>query len=191
MLCKFRFVKFSSISIGQEASLALKSSVNSDLYIFYHTFIFPTITYFSPHPLRKLIFRHYILSFPLSHHTSSGITQITFLNAPSKSPYKQMQSLTRNNHITSNHLSSLASIPSKHISAITFFSKPPFHTHLQPHSCKKIGRVTKSATLPYTFYIFEVLIFSFVVWFTRIYPICPVYLLQQNHPHKLMRKCHF
>ena len=127
------------------------------MYIFYHTFIFPTITYFSPHPLRKLIFRHYILSFPLSHHTSSGITQITFLNAPSKSPYKQMQSLTRNNHITSNHLSSLASIPSKRISAITFFSKPPFHTHLQPHSCKKIGRVTKSATLPYTFYIFEVL----------------------------------
>lgn len=146
---------------------------------------------FFTYPLRKLIFRHCILSFPLSHHTSSDITQITFLNALSKSPYKQMQSLTRNNHITSNHLSSLASIPSKRISAITFFSKPPFHTHLQPHSCKKIGRVTKSATLPYAFYIFEVLIFSFVVWFPCIYPICPVYLLQQNHSHKLMRKCHF
>lgn len=92
---------------------------------------------FFTHPLRKLIFGHYILSFPLSYHTSSGITQITFLNAPSKSPYKQMQSLTRNNHITSNHLSSLALILSKHISAITFFITPPFHAHLQPHSCKK------------------------------------------------------
>ena len=111
-------------------------SVNSDLYIFYHTFIFPTNIFSSP-PLRKLIFGHYILSFPLFYHTSSGITQITFLNAPSKSPYKQMQSLTRNNHITSNHLSSLALILSKHISAITFFITPPFHAHLQPHSCKK------------------------------------------------------
>lgn len=46
---------------------------------------------FSTHPLRKLIFGHYISSFPLSYHTPSGITQITFLNAPSKSPYKQMQ----------------------------------------------------------------------------------------------------
>ena len=167
MLCKFRFV-----------------------HILSHIHLSHNHLSFTP-PLRKLIFGHYILSFPLSYQTPSGITQITFLNAPSKSPYKQMQSLTRNNHITSNHLSSLASIPSKHISAITFFSKPPFHTHLQPHSCKKIGRVTKSATLPYTFYIFEVLIFSFVVWFPCIYPICPVYLLQQNHPHKLMRKCHF
>ena len=111
-------------------------SVNCDLYIFYHTFIFPTNIFSSP-PLRKLIFGHYILSFPLFYHTSSGITQITFLNAPSKSPYKQMQSLTRNNHITSNHLSSLALILSKHISAITFFITPPFHAHLQPHSCKK------------------------------------------------------
>ena len=94
-------------------------------------------TFFSSPPLRKLIFGHYILSFPLFYHTSSGIAQITFLNAPSKSPYKQMQSLTRNNHITSNHLSSLALILSKHISAITFFITPPFHAHLQPHSCKK------------------------------------------------------
>lgn len=93
-----------------------------------------------------------------------------------------MQSLTRNNHITSNRLSSLALIPSKHISAITFFINPPFHAHLQPHSCttlhqdarfagalrclrtssthphfsfaQKIGRVTKSATLPYTFHFY-------------------------------------
>ena len=102
---------------------------NSDLYIFYHTFIFPTNIFSSP-PLRKLIFGHYISSFPPSYHTSSGITQITFLNAHSKFPYKQMQSLTRNNHITSNHLSSLALIPSKHISAITFLIQPPFHAHL-------------------------------------------------------------
>ena len=45
---------------------------------------------FFTYPLRKLIFGHYISSFPPSYHTSSGITQITFLNAPSKSPYKQM-----------------------------------------------------------------------------------------------------
>ena len=45
---------------------------------------------FSTHPLRKLIFGHYISSFPLSYHTPSVITQITFLNASSKSPYKQM-----------------------------------------------------------------------------------------------------
>ena len=71
-------------------------------------------------PLRKLIFGHYILSFPLFYHTSSGITQITFLNAPSKSPYKQMQSLTRNNHITSNHLPLLLFTPSKDIFIRTF-----------------------------------------------------------------------
>lgn len=70
---------------------------------------------FSTHPLRKLIFGHYILSFPPSYHTPSGITQITFLNAPSKSPYKQMQSLTRNNHITSNHLPLLLFTTSKDI----------------------------------------------------------------------------
>ena len=87
---------------------------NTDLYIFYHTFIFPTNIFSSP-PLRKLIFGHYILSFPLFYHTSSGITQITFLNAPSKSPYKQMQSLTRNNHITSNHLPLLLFTTSKDI----------------------------------------------------------------------------
>ena len=96
------------------------SPTTFDLYIFYHTFIFPTITYFSPHPLRKLIFGHYISSFPPSYHTSSGITQITFLNAPSKSPYKQMQSLTRNNHITSNHLPLLLFTTSKNISIRTF-----------------------------------------------------------------------
>ena len=165
-------------------------SVNSDLYIFYHTFIFPTNIFSSP-PLRKLIFGHYILSFPLFYHTSSGITQITFLNAPSKSPYKQMQSLTRNNHITSNHLSSLALILSKHISAITFFITPrftPIYSHIP---VKKIGRAAKSATLPYAFYIFEVLIFSFVVWFTRIYPIRPINLFQQHHSHKLMWESHF
>ncbi len=55
------------------------------------------------------------MSFPLSYHTSSGITQITFLNSPSKSPYKQMQSLTRNNHITSNHLPLLLFTTSKDI----------------------------------------------------------------------------
>ena len=70
--------------------------------------------FFTP-PLRKLIFGHYISSFPPSYHTSSGITQITFLNAPSKSPYKQMQSLTRNNHITSNHLPLLLFTTSKDI----------------------------------------------------------------------------
>ena len=63
----------------------------------------------------ELIFGHYTLSFPLSYHTPSGITQITFLNAPSKSPYKQMQSLTRNNHITSNHLPLLLFTTSKDI----------------------------------------------------------------------------
>ena len=75
--------------------------------------------FFTP-PLRKLIFGHYISSFPPSYHTSSGITQITFLNAPSKSPYKQMQSLTRNNHITSNHLQLLLFPPSKDIFIRTF-----------------------------------------------------------------------
>ena len=33
-------------------------------------------------------------------------------------------------------------------------------------SVQKIERAAKSATLPYAFYIFEVLIFSFVVWFS-------------------------
>ena len=75
---------------------------------------------FFTYPLRKLIFGHYILSFSPSYHTSSGITQITFLNAPSKSPYKQMQSLTRNNHITSNHLPLLLFTPSKDIFIRTF-----------------------------------------------------------------------
>ena len=75
---------------------------------------------FFTHPLRKPIFGHYISSFPPSYHTSSGITQITFLNAPSKSPYKQMQFLTRNNHITSNHLPLLLFTPSKDIFIRTF-----------------------------------------------------------------------
>ena len=75
---------------------------------------------FFTYPLRELIFGHYILSFSLSYHTSSGITQITFLNAPSKSPYKQMQSLTRNNHITSNHLPLLLFTTSKDIFIRTF-----------------------------------------------------------------------
>ncbi len=81
-------------------------------------------------------------------------------------------------------------------------------THLHFAFAQKIGRVTKSATLPYAFYIFEVLMSPlrfgrcktdihrmsctlFVIWFPCIYPICPVYLLQQNHPHELMWKCHF
>ena len=63
----------------------------------------------------KLIFGHYILSSTLFYHTSSGITQIAFLNAPSKSPYKQMQSLTRNNH-----LPLLLFTPSKDIFIRTF-----------------------------------------------------------------------
>lgn len=39
-------------------------------------------------------------------------------------------------------------------------------THLHFAFAQKIERAAKSATLPYAFYIFEVLIFSFVVWFT-------------------------
>ena len=39
-------------------------------------------------------------------------------------------------------------------------------THLHFAFVQKIERAAKSATLPYAFYIFEVLIFSFVVWFT-------------------------
>ena len=112
----------------------LFSSVNSDFYIFYHTFIFPTNIFSSP-PLRKLIFGHYILSFPLFYHTSSGITQITFLNAPSKSPYKQMQSLTRNNHITSNHLPLLLFTPSKNIFIRTFSIAALFSRPAEPHLC--------------------------------------------------------
>ena len=165
-------------------------STNSDLYVFYHTFIFPTNIFSSP-PLRKLIFGHYILSFPLFYHTSSGITQITFLNAPSKSPYKQMQSLTRNNHITSNHLSSLALILSKHISAITFFITPPRFTPIYSHiPVKKMGRVTKSATLPYKFYTSEVFNPSFMIWFSVYYPVTSVHLFKQYDPHKLVWKGH-
>ena len=109
---------------------------NSDLYIFYHTFIFPTNIFSSP-PLRKLIFRHYILSFPLSYHTSSGITQITFLNALSKSPYKQMQSLTRNNHITSNHLPLLLFTTSKDIFIRIFSIAALFSRPAEPYLCAK------------------------------------------------------
>lgn len=58
-------------------------------------------------------------------------------------------------------------------------------------SVQKIERAAKSATLPYAFYIFEVLIFSFVVWFPVHDPIRPVDLLQQYHAHQLMRKRHF
>ena len=76
---------------------------------------------FFTYPLRELIFLHYILSFSLSYHTSSGITQITFLNASSKSPYKHMQSLTRNNHITSNHLPLLLFTTSKDIFIRIFY----------------------------------------------------------------------
>ena len=39
-------------------------------------------------------------------------------------------------------------------------------THLHFAFAQKIERAAKSATLPYAFYIFGVLIFSFVVWFT-------------------------
>ena len=84
------------------------------IYILSHIHLSHNHLFFT-HPLRKLIFGHYISSFPLSYHTPSGITQITFLNAPSKSPYKQMQSLTRNNHITSNHLPLLLFTTSKDI----------------------------------------------------------------------------
>ena len=76
---------------------------------------------FFTYPLRELIFGHYILSFSLSYHTSSGITQITFLNASSKSPYKQMQSLTRNNHITSNHLLHCFCSPHQKIYSFVYF----------------------------------------------------------------------
>ena len=141
----------------------------------------------------KLIFGHYILSFSPPHHASSGITQITFLNAPSKSPYKQMQSLTRNNHITSNHLPVLLFTPSKNIFIRTFFHCSSvflqqckhcclYQNHISVQPCikdtrfagairclrassthphfafaQKIERAAKSATLPYAFYIFEVL----------------------------------
>ena len=88
-------------------------------------------------PLRKLIFRHYILSFPLSYHTSSGITQITFLNALSKSPYKQMQSLTRNNHITSNHLPLLLFTTSKDIFIRIFSIAALFSRPAEPYLCAK------------------------------------------------------
>ena len=182
---------------------------------------------FFTYPLRELIFGHYILSFSLSYHTSSGITQITFLNASSKSPYKQMQFLTRNNHITSNHLPLLLFTTSKdifirifsigssvflqqckhcclhqnHISVQPYIKDTRFagalrclranSTHLHFAFTQKIERAAKSATLPYAFYIFEVLIFSFVVWFTRIYPIRPINLFQQHHSHKLMWESHF
>lgn len=90
-------------------------STNTKLFTFYYTFIFTTITYFSYPSPKKLIFAYYILSVSLSCYISSSITQITFLNALSKSPYKQMQSLTRNNHITSNHLPLLLFTTSKDI----------------------------------------------------------------------------
>ena len=81
-------------------------------------------------------------------------------------------------------------------------------THLHFAFAQKIGRVTKSATLPYAFYIFEVLMSPlrfgrcktdihrmsctlFVVWFPVHDPIRPVDLLQQDHAHQLMRKRHF
>ena len=116
-------------------------------------------------------------------------------------PYKQMQSLTRNNHITSNHLPLLLFTPSKDIFIRTFSIAALFSysnvsiavytrttslcnlaskiqgsralrclransTHLHFAFAQKIERAAKSSTLPYAFYIFEVLIFSFVVWFT-------------------------
>ena len=64
-------------------------------------------------------------------------------------------------------------------------------THLHFAFAQKIERAAKSATLPYAFYIFEVLIFSFMVRFTRIYPIRPINLFQQHHSHKLMWESHF
>ena len=112
-----------------------------------------------------------------------------------------MQSLTRNNHITSNHLPLLLFTPSKDIFIRTFSIAALFSysnvsiavgkqnhisvqpcikdtrfagalrclransTHLHFAFAQKIERAAKSATLPYAFYIFEVLIFSFVVWF--------------------------
>ena len=132
------------------------------------------------------------MSFPLFYHTSSGITQITFLNAPSKSPYKQMQSLTRNNHITSNHLPLLLFTTSKDIfirifsiAALFSYSNVSIAVYTRTTSlCNLASKIqgsrarsdayeqtrriftlpsrkrlkeAKSATLPYAFYIFEVL----------------------------------
>ena len=81
-------------------------------------------------------------------------------------------------------------------------------THLHFAFVQKIERVTKLATLPYAFYIFEILMSPlrfgrcktdihrmsctlFMVWFTRIYPIRPINLFQQHHSHKLMWESHF
>jgi len=61
-------------------------STNTKLFTFYYTFIFTTITYFSYHSPKKLIFAYYILSVSLSCYISSSMAQITFHNAPQNFP---------------------------------------------------------------------------------------------------------
>ena len=75
---KFRFVKFTSVSIflpyGQEASLALKSSVNSHMFRF-----------FSSHLLLKM--KHYLLYFKFSIPQYNEPTQEQYQNVLNHAAY--------------------------------------------------------------------------------------------------------
>ena len=102
---------------------------------------------FSTHPLRKLIFGHYISSFPLSYHTPSGITQITFLNAPSKSPYKQMHgSRARSDAYEQTRRVSYCEIPLRKSYIMMLGSKAfdPSDTGLLRTACSRISALLRS-----------------------------------------------
>ncbi len=77
-LHKFRFVKYTSVSIflpyGQEASLALKSSVNSHMFRF-----------FSSHLLLKM--KHYLLYFKFSIPQYNEPTQEQYQNVLNHAAY--------------------------------------------------------------------------------------------------------
>ena len=138
---------------------------------------------FFTYPLRELIFGHYILSFPLSYHTPSVITQITFLNAPSKSPYKQMHG-SRARSDAYKQTRRIFTLPSR--KRLKEQPNQPLFLMLSvslKFECLRFGRCKTD--------IHRMFCTLFVVGFPVHNPIRPVDLLQQDHAHQLMRKRHF
>lgn len=140
---------------------------------------------FFTYPLRELIFGHYILSFPLSYHTPSVITQITFLNAPSKSPYKQMHG-SRARSDAYEQTRRIFTLPSrkrlKEQPNQPLFLMFSISLKFECLRSASVGAKRTSTGCPAP---------SFMIRFPVHDPIRPVDLLQQDHAHQLMRKRHF
>lgn len=154
------------------------------IYILSHIHLSHNHLFFT-HPLRKLIFGHYISSFPPSYHTPSGITQITFLNAPSKSPYKQMHG-SRARSDAYEQTRRIFTLPSrkrlKEQPNQPLFLMLSISLKFECLRSASVGAKRASTGCPAP---------SFMIRFPVHDPIRPIDLFQQYHAHQLMRKRHF